>query len=490
MNRKERVAKRRAERAAQVERPEITASAPKLEAALEKPAPINYPVEDLSASGVHSSVEAKRKAMPTMQAQAEVQNPSGLIVPVAGLVPENPLPRLNPITPSSGMADGIIERGQPLAKAPVKTTAQTGEKNTGNEIPAATPSGSSDVNPEDTLPKSMAEIFASMKKDIEKEKTDAAKMQKYYALADVFQALGKMGGAAVGGAIGGNVLDSAPNVGEYKESRGYLNAFEDAKKANERLRNLQDKEYQLALRNEERQYNRQLLEDDRKYKAQQAEIEREYQAEQKALDREWQKTLLDYKAKIEQANLEKNYELKAKYEKELTELQNNFKLKYQQIANDANYKLKELGLTISQQQQQAYRPNRQIAFDNGTGIEVTPAQYKGLQDYFINKMIGNVRVTKDNFTSFLRENPQLVSQYLSLFGGSPVTTSSTTPASAPSATTASVTAETPSFNDGGWLDLSLDTYDEYAAKRSQNYVSTDGSLSAEDTRNKYSSYRD
>ena len=89
-------------------------------------------------------------------------------------------------------------------------------------------------------------------------------MQKYYALTDALKALGQMGGTAIGGAIGGNMLDSASKVDEYKPSRGYLDAIEKSKKANDRLRALDEKEFNLA-------YNKNLREEERAYKQKMAD---------------------------------------------------------------------------------------------------------------------------------------------------------------------------------------------------------------------------
>jgi hypothetical protein len=88
------------------------------------------------------------------------------------------------------------------------------------------------------------------------------------------KALGQMGGAAIGGAIGGNALDSAPKVAEYKANRGYIDAFEKAKQANDRLRTLDEKEFNLNYakqqRDEERAYREQIAEAERKFRAEQA----------------------------------------------------------------------------------------------------------------------------------------------------------------------------------------------------------------------------
>ena len=101
-------------------------------------------------------------------------------------------------------------------------------------------------------PSTFQDLLAAQRQEALKEKTDAAKMQQYYALADVFNSIGKLGGSAVGGAIGGNAGESAPAVDPYKESRGYIAAFEKAKQANDRLKAIDDKAFNLAVKQEER----------------------------------------------------------------------------------------------------------------------------------------------------------------------------------------------------------------------------------------------
>jgi hypothetical protein len=186
-------------------------------------------------------------------------------------------------------------------------------------------------------PKTLSDYLEEQRKSLTKDKTDAVKMQKYYALTDVFNALGKMGGAAAGGAIGGNMLDSAPNVGEYKESRGYLDAFENAKKANERLRALDAQEFQLAYetqkRNDDRAYEAKVREAERAYKTESDRLNREWTAEQNRINREWQKAVADQDFERQSALKKELATMEQNFKKELATMEQNFKLQYQKINN-------------------------------------------------------------------------------------------------------------------------------------------------------------
>lgn len=271
---------------------------------------------------------------------------------------------------------------------------------------------------EENKPKTLSDLLEKDRKKAETDKTDAAKMQKYYALADAFNALGKMGGAAIGGAIGGDIVGGAPTVAEYQPSKGYIDAFEKAKNANERLRALDDKEFNLAVRDEERSYNQQVAKADRDFKAQQAQ-----------LDRDWQMTFYDYKSKIEQANAQSNLKLKNDLEKELLAIENKFKAQYQAIANAHEEKLKNLSLDIVKLQNQG--SNELVAFDDGTTMSIPESYYKSMFNYFNGKEINGMYVDKDNFAEFVRKNPKQVSSFLNLFNqklaanGTPAATAET-----------------------------------------------------------------
>lgn len=258
----------------------------------------------------------------------------------------------------------------------------------------------------------ISDMLAPMREAARQEKTDALKMQKYYALADVFNALGKMGGAAVGGAIGGNMLDSAPTVGEYKESRGYLDAFERAKQANERLRELDAKEFQLAYdkkkRDEERAYSDKVRKEDREYKAALDEA-----------DKEWQKAMIDYKAKIEQATAAGNLKLKAQLEAEAQAAAWQHQLKRDALLHRYDMDEKKLSKDIvAMQMGSAYgKKSVPFTFNNGTAIAIPEALNEEMLKYFAQKgNIGDVAVDADIVADVLRNHPNLVNDFLRMYG--------------------------------------------------------------------------
>lgn len=249
-----------------------------------------------------------------------------------------------------------------------------------------------------TKPLTFSDYFAKQREKLKQDKTDAEKMQKYYALTDVFNALGKMGGAAVGGAIGGNMLDSAPAVGEYQQSRGYLDAFERAKQANDRLRALDEQEFTLA-------YNRQ----------QQAE-ERDYRHREQELDRQWQLKLYDYKTQIEQAIAEKDWARSAQLKLQMAKDEQAHAMALQRLRNSGALAEKQAGYDISKWQAETYNTTP-IGFADGTSISVPDNYYQGLVNYFLNTEWGDKRrVTKDNVTEYIKQHPKETMEFLSRFG--------------------------------------------------------------------------
>lgn len=258
---------------------------------------------------------------------------------------------------------------------------------------------------------SLSDMLAPFREAAKKEKTDAEKMQKYYALADVFNALGKMGGAAVGGAIGSNMLDSAPNVGEYKENRGYLDAFERAKQANERLRDLDEKEFQLAYskkqRDEERAHSDKVRAEDRKYKA---ELDK--------ADKEWQRIMIDYKAKIDQAAAAGNLKLKAQLEAEAQAAAWQHQLKRDALLHGYDMDEKKLSRDIvAMQMGSVYGKPTPFTFNDGTAISIPEKVNEEMLKYFAQKgNIGGVPVDADNVADVLRNHPNLVNDFLNFYG--------------------------------------------------------------------------
>ena len=257
------------------------------------------------------------------------------------------------------------------------------------------------VNPA-TKPITLSDMLAEQRQNAIKDKTDAVKMQKYYALTDALGALGKMGGAAVGGAIGGNMLDSAPAVGEYQPSRGYVDAFERAQKANDRLRALDDRNFQLAYskqqRDEERAYAEKKTKEDRAYQAEQNKIAREFQAEQARLTREWNKAVAD-----------NDFTRQAELKKEILDLQNRY------AAADDKRSREYLQL-----QHDLYNTKHPIMFSDGSVMNLSTQELEDMLENYKGQTVGGVKINKDNFGEVLRKNPQAFAEYFKMIGASTV----------------------------------------------------------------------
>ena len=256
-----------------------------------------------------------------------------------------------------------------------------------------------------TISSLVAPRLNELKTKVETEKTDAQKMQKYYALTDALKSLGKMGGAAIGGAIGGDMLGGAPTVGEYKESRGYLDAFEKAKQANDRLRSLDETEFKLAVGDAERSYNQQL-----------AKIERDFKSEQAQIERDWQTAFYGYKSKIEQAYKVGNMALAHQYEMELAQKQGEIKDRQIAAQNKADMAEKQISLQIAQLQNDPNKKKTPIKFNDGTSVAIPDWLYEGLKENLIGSIVNGKTVKESNVTQIIKENPELAKEFLGGFG--------------------------------------------------------------------------
>jgi hypothetical protein len=255
--------------------------------------------------------------------------------------------------------------------------------------------GIEDVKPDMS---SLSNMLAERRKELKKEKTSAQNMQKYHALTDAFNSLGKMVAIPIGGAVGGNVWDSAPNLGEYKESRGYLDAIEKAKKAKDRLRDLDNLDYQLAL----------------------SENERTYQQQVNALNRKWQKQLADYNFAIKRAADKEDFAEKERLEKELLQKNQDFRIKLAKMNSDDAMKLQEsknkAAIEEAKVRQQTAIINNmgndgkdlvKRRMNDGSEIEVSKKDFIALKEYFK----GRGMLDDDEVEQFIYENPQLVKDF-------------------------------------------------------------------------------
>lgn len=251
------------------------------------------------------------------------------------------------------------------------------------------------------------QMLAERRKTLAKEKTDAQKMQKYYALSDALKTLGQMGGAAIGGAIGGETLAGA-TVPEFKQHRGYIDAFEKAKEANDALRKLDDAEFQLRYTDQqkadERKYNETREKVNRDFQAQQAELTRQYQSEQARITREWQAAVAD-----------KDFERQAALKREIAEMDQKFKLQYQAIANAHDTAIKQMSLEITKLQNSGKK--KPVMFNDGSAISIPDSYYTALKTYLTSgeKWDGRA-IDKDNVDMFIKNNPDKVKDILTSFG--------------------------------------------------------------------------
>lgn len=161
-------------------------------------------------------------------------------------------------------------------------------------------------------------MMAERRNSYVKEKTDAEKMQRYHALTDVFNAFGKMGGSVVGGAIGGDALVGT-SAKEYQPNRGYLDAIEKAKTANDRIRALDDTAYQL-------QANKQLRDEQWAREDKKIAEQREYEAKVRQIDMDFKTRLTLLQQQLEEAMKDKDFARKAQLEKEMLALRNQYSM--------------------------------------------------------------------------------------------------------------------------------------------------------------------
>lgn len=312
-----------------------------------------------------------------------------------------------PAVPTLNKMGGFNERIElPTIQTggPIETTSPTAQKLQKPDVTTQ----SAAPSPAPSFADMLSTRLAEMKKAAEQEKTDAAKMQKYHALANVLNSIGKLGGAAVGGAIGGNMADSAPNTGEYKRSQGYIDAFEKAKKASDRLKDLENQEYNLLARNEEREYNKFVRDAENEYKAQMMELQRE-----------WDKEFFTYKAGIEQAIAQENMELRAKLEAELAEKQQQWKERSMQLQHEYAKKIEDYKYDIYEKKGEDKKSKKTtpFTFTNRTKVDIPDDIYNEMVSYFVDQgNVNGVEVDDENVLRELRKNPNLVHEFLSIYG--------------------------------------------------------------------------
>ena len=337
---------------------------------------------------------------------------------------------------------------------PEVVTTTEEKTDTNNNTTTTTSTGKTDVTTKEEEPKRFSDLFSESRKALKQKKTDAAKMQKYYALADALKVIGDMGGTAIGGAIGGDALGGVTPTKQSNPSRGYIEAFEKAKAADEALAKLDQEEYKLELAYEKKK-------EEREYKAAQAAILQEYKIELEKLRREGINATEEKKAELR----ERAILLRANCSKSLAELKSTLKYnndlsildeKAEDTMDIIDYKTNaqkdvidyriENGLYYSRRS----RETKPVRFRDGTNMEIPLTYYESMKQDLIGDDWNGKRVTKDNVEQYIRNNPNVVKDYLRGFGvevgaSTPARTSSTP---APATTPAPASAPAPSTGSG------------------------------------------
>lgn len=395
--RKEKVAKRKAERQSKKTSPEVGYPSTHSE---------NGRVLDAATVTADSNLDP-------LTAKAEVQNPAGIADRQTRPV-GYPLPKLEPIT-----GQAVVQN--PAGLSEINDGRLPSLPDIKGQAVVQNPSGLAGA---EEKPMTLSDYLAEQRANLQKDKTDSVKMQKYYALTDALKALGQMGGSAIGGAIGGNVLDSAPAVDAYKESRGYLDAIENAKQANERLRALDDKAFNLALRDEERSYEQQ----------------------QKKLDRDFQRDMKKLDAELRAAEADKDFQKRAELQKEMAELQHQHDMEKEELRAKSEKELRKMIIEgnlaekrISKEivdtqmgksgssssasatggtpvQTRFTGKKIPVIFKDKTMVDIPSDAYDVIKDSIMGQEIGDELVDKDNVNRIIRDNPQLVNEYMKILG--------------------------------------------------------------------------
>lgn len=276
------------------------------------------------------------------------------------------------------------------------------------------------THPAAKKPKTIAELIADGYKKAEKEKTDAARMQQYHALSDAFSAFGRLGGSAIGGAIGGNVMDSAPVVAEYKPSRGYVDAFEKAKTANDRIKELDNMAYQLAVKDEERKYAEAKLNEQRAYDKAVTEEQRAYDKAKTEEDREFKREMQNAKWEHDDEVTKENREYltnsanaKFEHDKEIAAIKASGEKKEDELI-PVLFRVRKTGGNRFKDDGDEY---------STFAYQIPKKYYESMKADFAATRVfpDGERVTKETVDEYIRKNPEAVNEYLEMMGVDPKT---------------------------------------------------------------------
>lgn len=329
--------------------------------------------------------------------------------------------------------------------------------------PAATTEVPATPTPAEEKPKTLADYLGELRKKAEDEKTSSAKMQKYYALTDALKALGDMSSTAVGGIAGGGAMDAPYNIAEYKPNRGYLEAIEKAKKADDRLRALDDKGFQLAMRDEDRSFQQQMAKENRDFQRQMAEI-----------NAQRQEALAENNHKRAMELLEKKNELQTAHDEKITNLRYQYETSIKNISKEI-VKMQTGGGGLTKK--------TQLWFDDGSKAEIGKDDYEALKRHIIGKKVGGTTVTKENVDHIISANPQYISGLMATYG-----IDGYTPAQLGNTKTVQPKAQSQHAQPTGMtLGIGLDTYNQYEATHPSNYVEVNPDFENEEFNKKFGS---
>ena len=98
----------------------------------------------------------------------------------------------------------------------------------------------------------------------------------------------------------------------------------------------------------------------------------------------------------------------------MLKLEQDFNLKYQSINNAHEKAVKEISRDIVKMQTGSSKKNeKSILFKDKTSMNMSKQEYESMFDYFDGEVINGVKINKDNFKKFVKDNPELVKEFIS-----------------------------------------------------------------------------
>ena len=325
------------------------------------------------------------------------------------------------------------------------------KKGTGDNVTTTTSTGKTEDTTKEEEQKRFSDLFSESRKNLKQKKTDAAKMQKYYALADALKVIGDMGGTAIGGAIGGDALGGATPTEGTKPSRGYIEAFEKAKAADEALAKLDQEEYKLEIaydkKKEEREYKEKQNALLQQYKIDLEKLRQEGRAASEERRAELKEEEMRLRAQLNEALAKLKSDLKFNNDLSLLDERTNDQIELIDYRTGAQKDVIDYRNDNGLYDSRRSRETKPVRFRDGTNMQIPLTYYESMKQDLIGDDWNGKRVTKDNVEQYIRNNPNVVKDYLRGFGievgtsTTPLTTSTPAPreTTAPSPSNGSAT---------------------------------------------------